>query len=276
MSHRVSPVAIGGIGGSGTRVVAAILRTLGYYLGDDLNESLDNLWFTLFFRRRSVLLEDDRSLQSLVRLFMARMSGKGSVSAEDRALVSSLPMRHNVHLREALLKRADTFLSAGTRERQDQPWGWKEPNTHVVIDKLLDQCPTLRYLHVTRHPLDMAFSANQDQLLLWGPLYLERDITLTPRASLSYWCAAHRRVLQLAASWPDRIRLVSFDALCEAPQRHCLELAQSLGARPGDDALAQIGKLVQAPPSSGRFARQDLTQFDPADLAYVRQIGYGF
>jgi hypothetical protein len=276
MSLVNSPVAIGGIGGSGTRVVAAILRTLGYYLGDDLNESLDNLWFTLFFRRRSVLLEDDHGLQTLIRLFVARMSGNAPVSEEDRAAVSSLPMRHNGHLREVLLKRAETFLSAGTLHQEGQPWGWKEPNTHVVVDKLLIQCPTLRYLHVMRHPLDMAFSANQDQLLLWGPLYLERDITLTPRASLSYWCAAHRRILQLAARWPQRIRLVSFDALCAMPQRHCLELAQSLGAGPSEDALAQITRLVQAPPSTGRFGRQDLAQFEPADLAYVRQVGYAF
>lgn len=37
------PVAIGGVGGSGTRVVAEIVRSLGYYLGGDLNSANDNL-----------------------------------------------------------------------------------------------------------------------------------------------------------------------------------------------------------------------------------------
>ena len=60
------------------------------------------------------------------------------------------------------------------------------------------------------------------------------------------------------------------------PQRHCLELAESLGARPSEDALAQITRLVQAPPSTGRFGRQDFAQFEPADLAHVRQLGYAF
>ncbi len=45
------PVVIGGVGGSGTRVVAAILSTLGFHLGNDLNESMDNLWTTLLFKR---------------------------------------------------------------------------------------------------------------------------------------------------------------------------------------------------------------------------------
>ena len=38
-------VAIGGVGGSGTRLIARMLGQLGWYLGDDLNESVDNLWF---------------------------------------------------------------------------------------------------------------------------------------------------------------------------------------------------------------------------------------
>ena len=49
------PVAVGGVGGSGTRLIAQVLLELGYYLGGDLNESLDNLWFTLLFKRREVL-----------------------------------------------------------------------------------------------------------------------------------------------------------------------------------------------------------------------------
>src|SRR6266550_6138718 len=51
----VQPVAIGGVGGSGTRLVAEILRHLGYYMGRDLNEASDNLWFTLLFRRTELL-----------------------------------------------------------------------------------------------------------------------------------------------------------------------------------------------------------------------------
>jgi hypothetical protein len=58
MTNQPHMVAIGGVGGSGTRLGAALLQVLGYYIGDDLNESLDNLWFTLLFKRRSILLEN--------------------------------------------------------------------------------------------------------------------------------------------------------------------------------------------------------------------------
>ena len=51
---RNSPIIIGGIGGSGTRVIAEILTLLDVYLGRALNKSLDNLWFTALFKRRDL------------------------------------------------------------------------------------------------------------------------------------------------------------------------------------------------------------------------------
>ena len=45
----IGPVAIGGVGGSGTRVIAEILIQLGFYIGSDLNSANDNLWFMLTY-----------------------------------------------------------------------------------------------------------------------------------------------------------------------------------------------------------------------------------
>ena len=42
-----APVVIGGIGGSGTRVVAQLLQCCDLNMGTDLNESLDDLSFTV-------------------------------------------------------------------------------------------------------------------------------------------------------------------------------------------------------------------------------------
>jgi len=39
----VPPVVVGGVGGSGTRVVAEMLETLGLFIGDDLNDARDNM-----------------------------------------------------------------------------------------------------------------------------------------------------------------------------------------------------------------------------------------
>lgn len=45
------PVVIGGIGGSGTRIVAEILSRWGFYIGNDLNKFNDKLLYTLLFKR---------------------------------------------------------------------------------------------------------------------------------------------------------------------------------------------------------------------------------
>lgn len=51
--NKSNPIVIGGVGGSGTRMVAGLLQSFDVNLGDALNESLNILWFTLLFRRPS-------------------------------------------------------------------------------------------------------------------------------------------------------------------------------------------------------------------------------
>jgi len=37
------PIVVGGLGGSGTRVIALMLERLGFFMGDDLNHAHDNM-----------------------------------------------------------------------------------------------------------------------------------------------------------------------------------------------------------------------------------------
>ena len=121
------PVAIGGIGGSGTRVLGTLLHQLGYFLGDDLNDALDNLWFTLLFKRRSVLVDSEGEFRQLLGLFLSRMSGTTVWPEQDRACVFRLAdQERSQHPNHWLLERARSFLSNKTSKRPSQPWGWKE------------------------------------------------------------------------------------------------------------------------------------------------------
>jgi hypothetical protein len=268
------PVAIGGIGGSGTRVVATLLEILGYYLGDDLNEALDNLWFTLFFKRRSILLESDESFRRLANLFFARMSSNRDFSEADRADIFGLAERDRLqHPHDWLRARAVSFTNPSSK-RPDQPWCWKEPNTHVVIERIFLFQPELRYIHVVRHPLNMSVSANQNQLQTWGSIFLNKDVSVDPRHSLAYWCEAHRRVMNFALRWPARTMAVDFDALCAAPDVYYARIANFLGVSPSNDTAARFKQLIVTPKSVSRHIGVDLDQFEPEHLAYVQEIGY--
>jgi hypothetical protein len=248
---------------------------LDYFLGDDLNEAMDNLWFTLLFKRRSILVESASDFYSLLSLFVSRMSGTATLSELQRARIFLLAERERLqHSREWLIERARSFVNENTSKRPGQPWCWKEPNTHIVIDRIFAFHPDLRYIHVFRDPLVMVTSNNQNQLQNWGPIFLNREIAIEPRLSLAYWCAAHRRMVKFVRSWPERTMMIEFDALCGIPDLHCTEITRFLGIEPRDKVLADFRKWVRRSDTSRRISGTELVQCDPTDLAYVEELGY--
>ncbi len=92
---------------------------------------------------------------------------------------------------------ADSLLAPQKACLEACLWGRKEPNTHVVIDRLMRLMPKMKYLHVARNGLDMAYSANQNQLKFWGGHFIGPECEMSPYYSLKYWRLIHRRVLDL-------------------------------------------------------------------------------
>ena len=285
MSALTYPVGVGGVGGSGTRVVAMVLRDLGYHLGDDLNDPLDNLWFTLLFKRRGMLTGEvtDAEFGRCWELFEAAMSGaaapRGSERGQASDFLASLARDGRMqHTREWLSQRAASLLDALGRSRAlGRVWAWKEPNSHLVLDRLDRLVPGLRFVLVMRNGLDMAWSANQNQPAFWEGLVLPRKAAAAgppQRAALAYWCAAHRRVFALGRAMGERFHTVNFDRLCAAPEGEISRLFDFLGAEVEAGALARLSRLVKAPPSIGRYRSLPLDGFDPADVEYVRSLGF--
>lgn len=269
------PISIGGVGGSGTRVVAALFRDLGYYLGDDLNEAYDNLWFTLLFKRRSILLQTELEFRRLVDLFFKRMTFPERLSRQDAKLGFGLAeMGRLQHSQEWLLERAHSFSRGAPSRRENQPWGWKEPNTHIVIDRILAARPNLLYIHAVRHPIRMALSQNQNQLQNWGPIFFERDVTIEPRLSLAYWCAAHRRILGFRQSILRRMLFVDYDQLCADPDGQYTKIVQFSGVAADSGSLQRFKEYLWRRDDNSSHGEVDLTLFDPEDLGYVQEIGY--
>ena len=267
-----APVALGGIGGSGTRLGATILQALGYFIGDDLNGPLDNLWFTLLFKRRSVLLETREQFAALYAMFARRMRAGLPPSDEQRQRIIELAaIERHQHPREWLAARADSFLAGADTGDTPRKFGWKEPNTHIILDRLFDVDPALRYIHFLRNPLYMAYSDNQAQLHNWGPILLDREIAVGPADSLAYWCAAHRRITGFVRRWPDRILIVDYDRLVVAPEEGLDAIMLFLGADQVDTDFVE--SFLRERPVRGA-PRVDPAHFRPDDLRYVAELGY--
>jgi glycosyltransferase involved in cell wall biosynthesis len=272
-----APVGVGGVGGSGTRLGAVLLRELGYYIGDDLNGALDNLWFTLLFKTPGIGAAEPADLEARCALFWARMSGARPPTGAEMELARGLAAEARFeHPADWLADRAASLCGPGaSRASPRARWGWKEPNTAVIAGALLAYDPSLRYLHFVRHPLDMALSANQNQLRNWGSEVLGAHADLTPRAALAYWCAEHRRMANLLAQHPDRALAVDFDALCAAPGETAAGIAAFLGEALPPRAAQRFARLVErGRPTAPRRRLADPARFDPADLAYAAAAGF--
>jgi hypothetical protein len=269
------PIAVGGIGGSGTRVVARILMESGYYIGGDLNAANDNLWFSLLFRRETLLKDARPGLIPLANLFQRAMQGGSQITHEDRELIGQLVNEERIDLPQTWLQhRADSLIEAIARPRHDGPWGWKEPNSHMVIDRLLEAMPNLHYVHVIRNGLDMAYSSNQNQLRLWGREILGDAYPSTPRYALRFWHYANLRVIERLARLPGRYLILDFDRLCLDPLRHLSVLLEFMGIDADATRLTVLASLLRAPASIGRFKAHSADDFFPEDLAYVRSLGF--
>ena len=266
------PVAIGGVGGSGTRLVAQLLQGLDVHIGGDLNQANDLLWFTLLFKRQEILGCDDAEFDLLTRALVSGLRGGEALDRETCAVLQALSAQDRAqHPASWLKERATSLRDAAGRPRFHGSWGWKEPNTHVVIERLWQRLPTLRYIHVVRHGLDMAYSGNQNQLHLWGPVVLEAGGPASPARSLAYWCRVHRYMQQLLARNQDRMYWLDYDALCRNPHAELSAMYRFLGYCSGPSE--EQCNLIQ-PPRPKWVGMDDMDTFDATDMAFVRSLGY--
>lgn len=273
-SRIISPVAIGGVGGSGTRLIAQIVENLGYYMGGDLNHAHDNLWFTLLFKRIEALSLGDAEFNMLLSIFKDRMVGKPVFSPSQAQFINDLAIDRPQHSSEWLQQRAASFLDASKPLNKHKAWGWKEPNTHVLIDCFQQAMPDLKYIHVVRNGLDMAFSDNQNQLAMWGPSFIGNHCRMTPYFSLKFWCVVHQRILKMGQLMGAEFLLINYDDFCTHPDKSLKRLFHFLKVNPIKPKVRNITSLIRAPSSIGRFRQYGKEMFDPEDIMFVKKMGF--
>jgi hypothetical protein len=256
INSRNGPVAIGGLGGSGTRVAARMLREGGLYIGDALNEADDNLWFTLLFRRpEKIRNPDDKRLTPLLELFAARMDGRHRWSLREQRQLWSCALefiRYNYVPSQRAGFPLRTLRSFFKRSRKSNAgWGWKEPNAHIFLPLLMEHFENLRYVHVLRHPLDAAFGGNQRQLINWGFLFGIHDAG--PQAMLRFHQAANRRAIALGERMGERFMLIRYEELCAAPDVWSKRLLDFAGLDASEHAVSRVQRIADPERATPRY-----------------------
>jgi hypothetical protein len=284
-----SPVVIGGIGGSGTRVVAEICQRLGIYLGRTLNESLDNLWYTALFKRSDLFesTNKDNQIRKGLDIFTHAMI-EGDLNTDDlhRLVIDyTNDIQQDTYYENEFEDHFGTmpnFIkdiagSAKPNFKSYVGWGWKEPNSHLLIEYLANYFTNLRYILVQRNGLDMAYSENQIQVNLWGAIYgikYKKD-SHDPAASFQYWVKANKKAINLGKRLlPNNFLVLQLERICNSPDREIKRIAQFLELSLSKAAIEQIAAIPKMPKTVGRHKHHNMSWLTRSDIEALEALGY--
>ena len=274
------PVAIGGIGGSGTRVIAQLLIELGFDMGSDLNDSLDDLGFTALFKRLD-LWPIDANLRALEEALAVYITSRGcltppTITAEAHQVRAERLLTH--------IGKTSQWLEAGTLhdrvkklahiESGQTRWGWKEPNTLILLPYLMAALPQLKYIHMLRDGRDMAYSQNKNQLQLWGNSVLGRPVDINcPQDALDYWCEAHRRLVSVMDKYGHRILLIRLESCIEDTSATITRVMNFLDVK-HHGSLEELSQIVSKPQSLRRYRAKPSLTLNQDQIELFQRLGY--
>jgi hypothetical protein len=277
MNDSAAVLAVGSLGGSGTRVVADLLSAMGVFMGIKLNESSDNLLFTLLFKNPvwfATATQDQ--IHYRLHLFEKMTTGVKLNLTEKRDLFQISIRAEHVSIRTSL----STLLASldSTSERTVNSWGWKEPNTQLFIEHLSTYFSSFKYIQVIRHGLDMAFSSNRQQVQNWSHLFDLDKLDKSKNSNvlqLDYWIKSNQYVIETGRRLlGPNFYLLNYDQLCQNPRQEIAALCAFLAIHPSAAQQQTLINMVHVSPSTNRYKQRDLTVFSREQLAQVQALGF--
>ncbi len=278
-----SPVIIGGLGGSGTRVITDILSKAGIQFGSYLGPALDNLHFGYVTEPfRDSVLWPFRRMKHLIDVFIALQFRRRLSFSNALVLIRIGFYRSSLFNPVAGPFRHARYTWRIARRYQlpyppKKPWGWKLPRNQLYLPALNQYFPKCRYIHIVRHGLDMAFSDNLTQLKYYGRFFgvdAHNTLASTPSKQLDYWIHTNQQVKKICAeNLKERYLIINYNTLCANPVSTISQLLDFLSIPYTDSFVRHLGSQVN-PTTINRYKSEDLAQFSPEQLLAVREMGF--
>ena len=211
---RARPFILAGRGYGGTRLLSKIVQDFGIFLGNDLNETGDSIeWIDIVYR------------------MVYETAGRSAFQLDDR---------YRSRLHDTARKILEVSgLPYGI------PWGFKLPETMLVLPEVLDAFPMARVIHLVRHPiasslrrphLTARFEEPLGRNALPGAyLYAGRDLDKIEsdpphRRSAVSWLHQVERVALLGRELgPGRYLELRYEDLCHDPDFATRKIAHFAG-----------------------------------------------
>ena len=281
ISDNQNVVAVGGMGGSGSRVVATLIEAMGFYMGNYLNQERDNITFTRLFKNPDwfkTATRDDFNLR--FHLFVRITKGEKLTPKQVQMYLKAVAENH-LHSATVLHRAAFVLRNRLHPLVRNSKWAWKEPNTHIMIDRVIPLADKIRYIHVLRHGLDMAFSKNRQQLINWGWMFgldstANQSIDIY-RKQLEFWIRSTKRVLEICPpALGGNFYVLNYNRLLNHPEKEIESLAGFLNADLSKKRRDMLTKKIIKPRTDGRYKTHDLSIFSDRQLDQVREFGFQY
>lgn len=244
-----NPIGVGGVGGSGTRSLAAILTQAGVSMAAPLNKALDALQWPPY---------DSLLVPSMTDRF-------------PRDLI----IHNALHVFEKLLLYRQHRLGLTGRI------GWKVPDTCLWLREFAEFFPEMNYVHLVRSGLDMAYSSSQNHTHEWAEkLDVQLDYgdegRILPASMLECWLRANEQTLETGRELlPGRMLVVRFEDLCAQPEDEIARLCEFLSLSVSSSLLRELAALVRIPRSVGRYRSFDWkSDLGEEQLQRLEVLGY--
>lgn len=206
-----SPVIFTGRGGSGTRLLSAMAEDCNVFLGNKINESGDSVeWAELLYE---LSLEKLSEITKLTRGRAAHLNIENQLGFHSQNCPSS-----------KLVYQAQEILNQGIL-KPGQLWGWKLPESMLVLPELLSAFSDAKVVHIVRHPIPSSFRRTHKTSRPSNPVgnavlesayrSIERDIACIATDE-DYW--------RNAATWLYQVGIVSRFGRVNLPDTRYLEI----------------------------------------------------
>ena len=154
MNKNASPIMLGGMHRSGTSIVTRILSQNGLNIGQKLDSNSESI----YFQRINIWM---------MSLISSSWDKPSSFNNIDEKIKSSIVLQ----LEKLLNSRANSiylgWLSIIMKRsfyNMKDPWGWKDPRNTFTEPIWRKVFPSMKAIHVIRHPIDIAESLMHRQV----------------------------------------------------------------------------------------------------------------
>lgn len=274
-------IAVGGSGGSGTRVVAQILMGAGIFIGDYLNTAYDNLIFTRLFKNPEWFKgSSNADIEKRFTIFEKYMTNKRLSARETIRFLKAVKGTPKYKVSLQFYSRLISKILLNKDHAERYIWAWKEPNTQIYIKYIAEFFNNIKYVHVIRHGLDMAYSSKKQQLKNWGykfglqynKLDSEDDLAIK---KLDYWAKINKYVISEGEKLlKDRFYLLNYNKLCESPDIEVPRLIKFLDLDLEEDTIRKLVSIPKVPSTNMRYKQKNINIFPKSLLADVEELGF--